>query len=205
MAAAIGLTVLSTSAISGDANTVFIVQDSKEGPGNSLTIDQTEATNSLVAGDIDGFEPARQTGSGNEADITLDGEGGFVLLNQNSVGALVSNGNSATLFGGELATVILEQTGFGNVGSINVTGRDSTGILRQTGDLNDGSVVVTGTNSTGELIQNGDRNNYTLTVDGNNTSVIFTQDGNGVAPANGVGPSVFSNGGTVIINQTALP
>lgn len=190
-------------AFAGDGNTVFLLQDSSSGPGNNLVIDQSAASGSRVTGDSLDLQPARQIGGGNSGEITLEDEGATVFFSQNSIGSAGALGNSATITGGAFATIILDQNGVGNIGDISVTGANSTAALRQTGDRNEGNVFVSGNQSIGDLTQTGDDNSFTVRVEGNNTTAIYTQVGNNLTAANGVGASVFSNGGTVIINQTA--
>lgn len=191
-----------TMATAGDGNKVFLLQESGGGSGNNLVIDQSNASNSIVAGDELGLDPAEQIGGGNSAEITLEGENSTVLFSQNSAGTGGLLGNTALVSGNALATIVLDQNGSGNFGEINVSGQGGTGVLRQTGNDNEGSVFVTGEQALGELNQIGDGNSFTVRVEGDNTTAIYTQVGDNLTTPSGVGASVFSNaGGTVIINQ----
>ena len=196
------LIVAGSQAGAGENNSIYILQNSSGGIGNSLVIDQSAAQNSLVAGNASGNVPARQTGDGNTAEITLEGEGATVLFSQNNSLTSLVSGNSATISGGDLASIVLNQRGSGNVADLQVSGLNNSAGLRQFGDNNDGSVLVSGNNNSGNLFQQGDGNSYTLTVTGTDTNVTFRQIGDNLSSASGIGPSVISNGGTVQITQT---
>ncbi|MEH6833123.1 MULTISPECIES: hypothetical protein [Falsihalocynthiibacter] len=189
--------------MAGDGNYLYLVQDTQDSLlGNTLQIDQSLATNSSVAGSLNGFMPALQLGGGNSANITVENERATVLLNQDNSLAPSLSGNAATIFGGELAVVALEQLGSGNLGNIEVTGRGNIGSLSQTGDRNNGSVLVSGTSNSGTLNQVGNDNTYGLSVSGSATNVTFNQVGNNMTATGS--PTVFSNAGTVVITQTTL-
>lgn len=201
------------TAAAGEGNKVYLLQDGNALPGNNLWIDQSSATGSLVAG-ISGDDlsetlngvrtgtpaDARQIGGGNTADITLSGRRPTVLLDQKFTGTLDNPINSATLSGGTLSSIVLQQEGFGNTGEITVTGVASTGILQQIGNGNTGAVTIEGRNTTGTLIQSGNNNSVPLTVSGNGANVTYTLEASGVVMASP--PEVYSNGGTVTITQT---
>lgn len=194
-----GALCLGTVASAGDDNTIYIKQDSLFAlEGNTLTLDQSSVSNTLVAGAVDGSVPALQEGGGNTANIDVTGDNAVIaLLQSNPIGG---SGNSVDLSAGTLATVLVNQVGIGNTGSVTVSGLGNTGMLDQKGDGNNGSVDVSGLGTTGKLVQVGDGNDFGLTVGGRGTNVTYQQIGNNLSPV-GAGPSVVSNGGTVIITQ----
>ncbi|MCF3595120.1 hypothetical protein LZG00_14085 [Rhodobacteraceae bacterium LMO-12] len=194
-------------ASAGDGNIVFIEQQSTNaGLGNTLFVDQSEANNSIVAGDTSlGLTPATQIGGDNEARITLRGNGARVQLNQfNSDLGLTDPTNLASIMGGSSASIILDQQGFGNIGTLDVAEGGNSGALFQIGERNEGTVKVTGSNNSGTLYQKGNDNEYTLQVSGQDTTVQWNQIGNnlGVTSGTSVAPAqVFSNAGSVTITQ----
>lgn len=197
--------VSSAPAMAGDGNTLYLLQNSVGGAqGNTLTINQTLAFNSSIVGSEDGSTPAAQIGGGNLAEVTLEGEGGFVLLHQDSSLSASLLGNSAYLFGGEQATIALQQLGANNYARIDVFGSDNSGSLYQEGEGNHGTVAVDGEHNSGTLNQIGNNNVYSISVSGSSTDVTFNQIGNNLAPT-GLSASVYSSAGTVVITQTVLP
>lgn len=195
---------LATSANAGDNNTLYLIQDSLGSlEGNSLLLDQSLARNSQVAGNIDGLTPATQLGGGNLADVIVEQGGAIITLNQDSSLAQILTGNTATIFGGELATIALKQLGGGNLGEIKVSGSMSSGSLFQNGDDNLGSVLVSGNNASGTLNQTGDRNSYSLSVSGDSANVTYNQIGNDLG-SSGAGASVFTTATAVVITQTSF-
>lgn len=193
---------LTSMAAAGSGNVVYLEQGDGTSAGNELFIDQSDATNSLVAGAPDGLSPASQYGTYNSGEIILEGEGATVYFSQNNALTGSPFGNSATIFGGELASIVLSQTGSRNTGEISVTGINNSAGLLQTGNGNDGNVNVSGSNNSGTLVQTGNQNSFSLSVAGDSTNVTYTQVGNGLSAVNGAGPTVISNGGTVLITQT---
>lgn len=197
--------LLATPVVAGDSNTLVLLQNSTNGAGNMLSIDQSMASGSVLAGAPFGLTPAQQIGGGNEADIELEGEGASVFLSQNNSMMLNALGNTVSVFGGDLSNVVISQVGSGNVGNVDVTGDGSFGELQQFGNDNLGSVEVSGANSLGSLTQVGNRNTWSLDVSGDSTRVYAAQIGNDLTPVGGAGLEVFSNGVTVNITTTALP
>lgn len=181
------------SAVSADENKLYIMQNSGIFglPGNTIFVDQSSASHSIVMGVPDDVSlnngtttpvnpaalPLVQIGSGNDANINLSGA---------------------------FALSMLSQVGDGNSANIGVSGSGSTGAIRQVGDRNIGEVDVTGSGLTGILIQNGNGNSQALNV--TNANVTWIQNGNNIAQGGGAQgfttPSVVSNGGTVIVTQT---
>lgn len=189
---------------SADENRLFIIQDSSlvGGVGNTLFVDQSEASGSVITGDINASvldqTPATQTGAGNSAQINISGVDGRVALNQTAPEGQIGNNVANIDLSGLLATGVLTQSGIGNDGSLTVSGQGASASLEQLGDNNTGFVDVTGANAVGRLVQDGDNNDTGITVAGNGANVTVTQTGNNIVTA----PTVTTNGGTVIINQT---
>ncbi|KUF11470.1 hypothetical protein [Pseudoponticoccus marisrubri] len=191
------------SAAMAQDNTVYLLQDNRaaESQGNVLTIDQSGASNALLAGDELGTAPAIQVGDDNSAEITAEGENVSVLFAQGAPNN-PAFGNSATIgLDGTNLVASLEQLGEGNQGSVFVTGLNNSGTLLQDGIGNEGTLSVDGVSNTGTLIQTGNRNVMNLAVDGTNTNVTYEIVGSDFQPVNS-GPVVFSNAGTVSITQT---
>ncbi|WP_353475376.1 hypothetical protein PVT71_17615 [Salipiger sp. H15] len=194
---------LANTVQAGSDNTLFILQDSSFGGlGNTLFVDQGDASGSTISGALGETLPAQQTGFGNIAEVLLTGEAAAVVLLQNNTGAGAdAELNSATLTGGTLATLILQQDGVGNEGAVTVLGLDATGALFQSGNDNTGSVEVTGDQAFGKLEQIGNGNTSGLQVQGAGASVTYTQIGDNLTSA--TLPTVYSNGGAVSITQAS--
>lgn len=205
-------------ALAGDNNRVDLLQSATGNLGNTLTVDQSGADNSLVAGALGSenplvLTPAQQVGDGNEAMLTLTGDGARMFLQQ---GQSIDNpgiGNEAiAVIAGRTGLGVIQQLGSDNFASLNVTSQDATlpsdGSIFQDGQGNSGTLTVEGLNVSGTLRQIGNDNVNTLAVTGENTSVEFIQEGTGLVN-NGLGDfaavpgiSVFSNAGSVTITQT---
>ena len=190
-------------ASAGDGNIVYIEQQSYvSGVGNTLFVDQSDATESTVAGDTAGLTPATQIGGDNRADITLTGFGGTVLLSQTNDMPGLGQPNTATITGGAYARAFLSQDGFGNSGTLDVGSGGNTAALFQDGERNTGTVTVFGTGNTGTLRQQGNDNTSALEVSGSGTNVQWNQIGNGLSSASAVVPAqVYTNAGTITITQ----
>ncbi len=186
-------------ALAGDNNVLFITQTgSSGGLGNSLFVDQSLASDSIVAGNAAATIPATQSGGGNVGEITLDGSSGLVVFNQTNTNPL-SGTNIATIVGGSLASIVLQQNGFGNTGTLDIGAGENSGTLTQLGDKNTGTVNVSGTETTGILNQNGNKNTYLLDVTGDGSTVTWNQIGN--ANAVNTAAMVTTNAGTVTVTQ----
>ncbi|SNY93692.1 hypothetical protein SAMN04515647_4004 [Cohaesibacter sp. ES.047] len=168
-------------ASAGEKNVLILEQ---QGTRNSVTVDQTNASQSQVGGVeiIEGAafsdtefnvlsldlqpntaaeNPILQLGADNVADITVDGVGGAVFLQQ---GANINDGNNT-------ATI-----------DINTTG-DSLAAILQAGSNNNAGLTVIGNTTEGRILQLGDNNDAQLQVglDGlpaNGAQATVTQDGN---------------------------
>jgi hypothetical protein len=215
-AATLAALSLATPAIAGDGNTLYIQQSGSAGT-NSLYVDQSAANNSIVAGDIETTGralqdvPALQDAGNNTAWITLSGDGARVGLRQTdtTLSGLSIGTNTAIITGRALATILLNQDGYGNHGTITVNGsldNRNHGELLQEGNKNKGTVTVSGSGTSGILSQTGDRNEADLEVVGNGTVVVWTQTGNDITTYDGTTPAkVFSNAGKITVTQSTLP
>jgi hypothetical protein len=226
---AILLVALCGTAYAGDNNQITITQD---GFANSLTVDQSQASNSIVGGvsllngPLTGDSPAQlrlndtaeQKGTGNTAKLTItnltDDENH--LFDHGRIGILQDN--STSLAGPNVALVtvngngtgLVSQNGGGNTANMLITGLGSTGSIYQNGDgnnigtqtLTEHGLKVEGKNASGSITQNGDGNNTNLAVFGNGTSVDYTLNGDNITNVPAGGVQVISNGATVTITQT---
>lgn len=186
-------------------NELFIIQNSgsaSAGQGNTLFVDQSAATGSWVGGSLsDDSTRARQIGQGNEADIQIVGSGGQVALNQISADTGGIAGNSGDIdLAGSNARASLFQDGSDNSGTLFVNGENAFGSLKQVGDSNIGEMRVIGDSARGTLKQSGNNITGRFKVTGTTgTDVTVIQRGDNLQNP----PEVTSNGGTVIITQTA--
>lgn len=209
-----------------DDNVLKIIQTSPSSAleGNVLSLDQSLATGSLVAGptqqmiegalagalnvgDLYRLDPATapsalQTGQGNTATLTIEGDGGqLLLLQDNSAGGTLGNSAQLSAFGADSLGAVL-QIGDGNDASLTV-GSAATGLIVQNGSHNANSLTVASGGS-GEIIQNGNGNTFSTSVAAN-TTVTITQNGNNLSPAGMAGMEVFSTSpGSVAITQTSF-
>lgn len=207
-------------AAAGDGNSADIlqVQDSSLGDaGNSLSLDQTGASNSIVAG-----LSIPEEGDGNSISLDdistgeeLDSPSGFDVFRLDDPfesvdpyrpATQIGSGNSATITAiGDGADIGLYQNGIGNVATLTADGDSASASLFQSGDDNNGTVTVTGKDSRGFLAQIGDDNVTSLNVDTDGASVSYTVEGdatNSTLPANVVSSS---GSGQITITQTTLP
>ncbi|MCA0060436.1 MULTISPECIES: hypothetical protein [unclassified Mesorhizobium] len=220
------LVLCSSPAFAGDNNVLKIIQTSPPGAleGNVLSSDQSRATGSLVAGptqqmidnalggtlsvgDLYRMEQetapsALQTGQGNTATLTIEGDGGqLFLLQDNSAGGTLGNSAQLSAFGADSLGAVL-QLGDGNDASLTVGG-GATGLIVQNGSGNANSLTV-GSGGSGEIVQNGNGNTFSTSVAAN-TAVTITQNGNNLSPVGVTGMQVFSTApGTVSITQTGF-
>lgn len=213
-------------ALAGSGNNASVLQESPSGAefGNSLTIDQSGASNSRVAGvtrddadpadatsqislgdqliRFDSNEMATQSGSGNEASITVTGSGTTVGLYQgNSVEGLGGDNNTGTITANS-GQVLLYQDGSGNSGTLTTEDGASLASLLQEGNRNKGTVTVSRSRTEGLLAQIGNGNDTELNVDTDGASVSFTVAGDNTTtplPANVV--STYGSGQITIIQR----
>lgn len=190
------------TAFSGSNNTIYVLQErSPGGAGNTLEVDQSSASNSLVRGLNEG-EPAQQLGGGNTATLTIEGNGGVVELLQDT-GSASGSGNIATIGTSSNALGIVSQIGTANLATLEVSGTLASGSIFQNGIGNNAGLVVAGTEANGSITQNGNNNVTNLAVTGAGTSVDYTVNGNNLTNVPGGGVQVYTNGATVTITQTS--
>jgi hypothetical protein len=214
-------------ALAGSDNNAFIRQVSPPGSpfGNTLSIDQANATGSTVKG-IDGAltgtlqfyllgaltdnDPlaAQQRGERNSTELTLSGAGGELQLYQSAGpgatwvpgGAIANNTAVLAAASGALGGVI--QIGRDNTALLSLAD-NATGLISQFGsDLY--SDLSVGAGGRGTIVQIGSNSTTgTVTVAPGN-SLHYTQVGNNLVPPPAGAASVYSTSpGTVIIQQTA--
>ncbi|MBL4918884.1 hypothetical protein [Szabonella alba] len=198
------LVASAAAGLAGDGNSLNLLQISDGAAGNTLYIDQSDASGSVVAGDRAGDLPASQIGSANVANLTVTGNGGSVALNQNNALTGFAIGNTADgVISGLYGFGSILQLGDGNNASLEVNSPDglnpAAGRIMQTGFFNDASLVVTGAGAEGTLRQVGSGNSNALVVEGAGTTASYTQIGNNAVNPQGV--TVISNGGSVAITQ----
>lgn len=202
-------------ASAGDNNRVDLLQSATGSIGNTLTIDQSNADNSLVAGDplaiqgALGESPAQQIGDDNTATLTLEGDGTRAFLEQGQIGNPAFGNEVSAFIAGLAGLGMIQQLGADNFASLTVTSESSTspsdGAIFQDGNRNRGTLTVEGINVSGTLRQVGDDNVNNLSVSGQNSSVEFTQEGTGIVNSGNSGSpgvSVYTNAGNVSITQT---
>nr|WP_321459171.1 hypothetical protein [uncultured Cohaesibacter sp.] len=200
-------------ALAGDQNILVLKQ---EGAGNTIAIDQQNATGSQIGGvnfientpletsefevlDMDnplemsaGLEnPILQEGDGNSATITIEGTDDVVYLQQNSQGQ--TTGNNADIYvnsgTGAPSFAGVVQNGGGNNASISIDGSLSNGTILQNGSNNNGTIDIDGNGVTAALTQVGNDNDSQLVAQGTSTSAT------GVDSAN-VSYTLYANGVT---------
>lgn len=196
------LLVVGAGTAAAQNNAILIDQGNPRGGdvGNTLFVDQTGASNSLVAGietgqpqdilqldpeitplalgpvsNFDSEAPAVQFGSGNSASITLSGDGVIAGLSQ------LGNDNDAVM---------------------NISGLGAAGTIFQDGNGNEADLLVLSDRGRGELVQIGNDNDTELAVTGGpNASVSFTIEGNGVSTSVPASVSSFTGGQVTIIQR----
>ena len=199
-----------TASYAGDNNSVFVMQDSTVNPlsGNSLFIDQSDASNASIGGTENGGlslqQPARQIGGANTARLIQSGDAvaSAIGLTQTTQGQTGGNDAEITVLNG--GTAILEQLGVGNSAILNADLGGSATLL-QDGDGNFGSVRAS-RGASGRLEQIGDNNDDSLEVSGQNVGVSYTlRSNNATTAATGAPVQVISNtGGSITIQQRTI-
>ncbi len=215
----------------GDSNTIYIRQESPAGStnGNSLSIDQSNANSSTLAGPsisallphvgltlnsaLQGQpRPALQYGEDNEATVTMTGNDGVLLLLQNSSPGTQSpqalsagvQGNTVTanttIAGNSLGAVI--QVGTGNIATLQLD--NSQGLIGQFGTGLQATLDVA-PGSSGQIIQNGNDSTANLQVAAGNATLVQTGNGLTFDQTTNQAVQVFStNFGTITINQVGF-
>ena len=201
LATAVLLSALAQSALA-DENRIYLLQvSSNPGNGNTLFVDQSNATGSLVHGiapelvppnTLANGTPAVQFGSRNRATINLTGVGSEVRISQQG---LPDNGSLTPGFSNRARVVSLgnnqvaelNQLGSNNTALIRLRPGDGTvGTLHQFGDENKGTLKIRGENTQGTLIQNGNNIDSALTVRARGADVTYKLNGNNISAPNGV-------------------
>lgn len=200
---------LAVPALAGNGNTLYLVQDSPPGTtdGNNFLSDQTLANYSSIGS---AWFPARQSGTGNSADITIKSDcssllapeqcGQLTLVQDNTGHGLSGlvlhafnlsshNPNTATVTINGLGHADLQQLGGGNVATLNVD--DGYGDISQAG-LNNSATLTLASASTGSIVQTGSSNIASMTVN----SV-----GSGGANLTQIGSNLRS--GPIVVNTTS--
>lgn len=202
------LTCLAVAVFSGGAalaqnNQILIEQIAPVGAsvGNTLIVDQSAASNSLVAGAPNGQNFELLVDQGTTTTGTIDGNT-INVFSAEETATQFGSGNRASIALRDNGTVAgLEQIGNGNFATIDVSGDNAFGSIIQQGDRNRGTLTVAEAGGLGELIQIGNDNDTVLSVAGNpNSAVSFTVQGNGVT-TNVPASVVTSSGGQVTIIQ----
>ena len=224
---ALGSGFAAAEAWAGDRNTIHIRQESPVGSdvGNALSIDQSNAEDSLVAGPslpallpylgltLDSAasgapRPALQRGEGNVAKLTMEGAGGTLLLMQDtSPGTSLQIPNSGTsnvatvqTQGAALGAVI--QMGTGNTADLDLD--NGRGLIGQFGTNLTANLRV-GENGNGQIVQIGSRNEANLEVPAG-ASATYMQIGTDLGSVGQTGVQVISttNPGNITITQTGF-
>lgn len=208
---AFGLSLALAEAAGAQSNTLVIEQS---GSDNALTVDQSDASDSSVAG----LEPNRsrrsfvvQTGTETVETTTADGTvtkqevpvygsvSADVLGYRNADTARqAGSGNSASIRmtgDGGAARLLQDNSrgGFGDGNTASVTALNgSSVVLGQVGLANDADLNVTGALSNGTILQSGNRNIANLRVTGSGSSGFISQIGSN----NNTGLTVTGNGTT---------
>ena len=204
---------LTGAAFAQDGNVIIIEQISDGGGGNTLIVDQSKASNSLVAGvpSDNPFglsnDPITDTGNFIVFGATAGGQNAVTTVSGDSRATQDGSLNSAVItLAGNGSFAGLEQFGVDNKATINVTGDFAGGIIVQDGDDNIGSVSVQENGGFGELIQLGDGNETSFAVSGSpDASVSWTIEGNNVSTSANIPASIVTNsGGQVTIVQRQL-
>lgn len=191
-------------ASAGNGNELYLIQERTFGAqGNTLSVDQSLANNSIIRG-LNSGQPATQKGDGNRAVLTIKGDGGKAgLLQDNSASGGAGNSAKINLSGNAFAAV--SQIGPGNVAILSVAGAFAQGGILQTGKFNKANLNVSGEGAKGLVTQVGNNNNTALSVTGTGTTVSYTLVGSNVTNVPAGGVQVYTNGAAVSITQTTFP
>ncbi len=176
-----------TSSAMAQGNVLRITQ---EGPGNTLRVDQSRATDSFVGGPSDTTLSVRNQLAIVREAPEVDAEGDPVLDDDdnpfiNRTKTPIPNVFTDSLAGLRNSTQSGLQRNYSNGGSnaldITVTGDGGAALFSQTntgGGLNDGTIDLTG-NGTAGLFQNGTGNSAAVTLDAGGLSAGVVQNGDG--------------------------
>lgn len=189
-----------------DNNQIFLRQQNVTGSssGNTISIDQSKALGSLIAGNELGTLPAQQVGSSNQGTVVDQSQASTVLFSQGNASD-PATGNIGTInlgLNGSGLFASLSQLGSLNEATINLSGSDNSASINQIGNDLVGAVSVSGSDTSGTLNQTGNGQEFELTVSGDGTNVTYNLLGNNIGAV--TGPTVFSNAGTVTVTTTVL-
>jgi len=177
------------------ANEANILQ---RGDGNSLAIDQTKASASLVGGVA--LIGESLTGPFTEAEDIFEAQRG-PLVQDSRPGSFESGNVGVVTIASDGGIALMLQLGMENNGVIDLSGSMARGAILQVGNQNEGHVRVTGESSSGALQQFGNDNKAELQVNNGHT-VIYSQIGNNMTADSPVTVSGSnSNLGTLSITQ----
>src|SRR5690606_31930882 len=149
-----------------------------------------------------GQNPSSQRGEGNEAKITMTGDGGVLMLIQDTSpfqamqpsGSGTGNTATVTMNGASLGGVF--QLGTDNAATLQLN--EANGLITQFGSNLRADLAVTGPDSSGKIVQIGSRNTADVAIQGGGTNVTYTQVGNGLSSSQAM--EVFStNSGNISI------
>lgn len=191
------------AAIAGSGNTLYLLQDGADG-SNSFVSDQSLSDNSSI-GSLS--SPARQTGHGNQANVTIRSDCaaapvqacGYLFFQQDNsmsglaglAGPLDVAPNSATVVINGYGSGRVQQLGGGNNASLDVTGGQGT--IFQAG-LNNSASLTVAPGAKGTISQTGNGNSGGLSVTsigGGGASLI--QAGNGHSYSDNVSVSTTTS------------
>ncbi|WP_412504386.1 hypothetical protein [Roseovarius sp. SYSU LYC5161] len=220
------------AAVAGSGNNAFVIQETPPNvsDGNSLSIDQSGASNSSVAGvsrnSVDPNDATNIISLAPAPDETqfLSIEDPLISFDPNGAATQSGIGNSASIVAGSdtqvgmfqsgdyndgsidagSGQVLLYQEGNNNSGTLSTAGGASRASLLQEGNNNVGTVAVVGTDAEGLLTQVGDGNNTSLDVTTAGASVSFTVEGNNTSTSLPASVVSTSGGGQVTIIQRPL-
>lgn len=208
---------LFSAAFAGDANRASVLQlsplDSTN--GNVLVLDQSAASNSvltgvplvgtLIAGSQLYDAAATQIGEGNNAHITLTGDGAVARLlqsNGEAGSATPGIGNRAAILATSAAVASLIQVGLGNEASLTLDPHASA-LVSQIGNGNLISDLSVGTGGDAVVTQTGNHNTTGAIVVPPGVALNYTQTGNGLGPVNSSGVQILYSAapGPITITQ----
>jgi hypothetical protein len=238
----LGVAIGASQSHAGDGNMIYIKQESPAGStaGNSLTIDQSKADNSLVhgpsaellellgaisttqqgddivtfSGNLPGTTFGTQRGEGNQATLSIKGDGGELQLLQDSSPtqavlppAGTTSGNQATITASGAVLGGIIQLGESNTADLNLSGGvgPATGLISQNGSGLSANLAV-GSGGSGQIVQIGNNSDTGDVTVPPNVSLTYTQVGDNLAPVGASAVQVISttNSGNISITQTGF-
>lgn len=234
-ATAAAIVAIATPSLAGSNNIVNIRQENISGqPGNTLSIDQSQADNSAVIGLTEsqiGFtstlsretvleneqllsifpampapaDPAAlQLGANNSATVVITGDGSVARLQQGADGAPSSNNTAEIEIVGIGSSGTVVQGGLGGNEATLEISADSAAGLIGQFGANLTATLNVAPNATGRILQKGTGSEAALDVQSNST-VTYTQIGDNLQPIGQGSVQFFStNPGNITITQTGF-